>query len=394
MDIKELGLLRDLRHPNIVHFIGVSIPVAPSEVPVTIVTELCANGDLFDYLRGVPHPPFLSMLEIMLGIAKGLEYLHTRTPSIIHRDIKSSNVLITAQGVAKINDFGLARVKTSTKSVIRSLVGTVNWQAPELWVRRSHFYSSSRAKACPRRSGTSSSLQREGRRLLGRIGLLGGSSMASTSETVSVRRTERACYLRRRRSEEASSVYCINGKTMVRSPSPSSSTIARLIRYSTLQGIGDRRIGRRDVDDRSSCSTINGSSRPRDSTTHHHRKGETRFRQEEISLIPPDPSLLVRHNHISQLARSKRTTITHNHSISTFLSFIRCRFFLSFLPIGFRFLLVGYDTTPDCLRIAVRIQIDTLHPILRITLRRTDITAFLLCVGAEIQIVSFYTAVH
>ena len=134
MDIKELGLLRDLRHPNIVHFIGVSIPAAPSEVPVTIVTELCANGDLFDYLRGVPHPPFLSMLEIMLGIAKGLEYLHTRTPSIIHRDIKSSNVLITAQGVAKINDFGLARVKTSTKSVIRSLVGTVNWQAPELWV--------------------------------------------------------------------------------------------------------------------------------------------------------------------------------------------------------------------------------------------------------------------
>jgi serine/threonine protein kinase len=134
MDIKELGLLRDLRHPNIVHFIGVSIPKEPSSVPVMIVTELCANGDLFDYLRGVEHPPFVSMLEIMLGIARGLEYLHTRKPTIIHRDIKSSNVLITAEGVAKINDFGLARVKTSTRSMIRSLVGTVNWQAPELWV--------------------------------------------------------------------------------------------------------------------------------------------------------------------------------------------------------------------------------------------------------------------
>lgn len=135
MDIKELSLLRDLRHPNIVHFIGVSIPKEPSFVPVMIVTELCANGDLFDYIRGVDHPPFLSMLEIMLGIAKGVNYLHSRIPTVIHRDIKSSNVLITAQGVAKIGDFGLARVvETTMKSMIRSLVGTVNWQAPELWV--------------------------------------------------------------------------------------------------------------------------------------------------------------------------------------------------------------------------------------------------------------------
>lgn len=55
-DIKELGLLRDLRHENIVRFIGVSIP-SQSDVPVTIVTELCANGDLFDYIRNTPAPP-------------------------------------------------------------------------------------------------------------------------------------------------------------------------------------------------------------------------------------------------------------------------------------------------------------------------------------------------
>ncbi|GAA6029287.1 hypothetical protein JCM8097_003604 [Rhodosporidiobolus ruineniae] len=133
MDIKELGLLRDLRHDNIVHFIGVSIPKQPSIVPVMIITELCANGDLFDYIRKTTPPPFVSMLEIMLGLSHGIQYLHTRKPTIIHRDIKSSNVLITSQGVAKIADFGLARIKTSTKSMIRSLVGTVNWQAPELW---------------------------------------------------------------------------------------------------------------------------------------------------------------------------------------------------------------------------------------------------------------------
>ena len=69
----------------------------------------------------------------MLDIARGLEYLHTRKPSIIHRDCKSSNILITAKGTAKIADFGLAKVKQSTRSMVRSLVGTVNWQAPELW---------------------------------------------------------------------------------------------------------------------------------------------------------------------------------------------------------------------------------------------------------------------
>jgi len=69
----------------------------------------------------------------MLDVACGLEYLHARKPSIIHRDCKSSNILITARGVAKIADFGLAKVKQSTRSMVRSLVGTVNWQAPELW---------------------------------------------------------------------------------------------------------------------------------------------------------------------------------------------------------------------------------------------------------------------
>ena len=70
---------------------------------------------------------------MMFDIASGLEYLHTRTPSVIHRDCKSSNILITAKGIAKIADFGLAKVKESTRSMVRSLVGTVNWQAPELW---------------------------------------------------------------------------------------------------------------------------------------------------------------------------------------------------------------------------------------------------------------------
>ncbi|KAI3616708.1 tkl protein kinase [Moniliophthora roreri] len=133
MDIKELKLLGGFDHPNIVRFLGVSIPENTRETPVMIVSELCTNGDLFDYIRNVNPPTLHKVLAIMLDIARGLEYLHTRKPSVIHRDCKSSNILITSKGNAKIADFGLAKVKQSTRSMVRSLVGTVNWQAPELW---------------------------------------------------------------------------------------------------------------------------------------------------------------------------------------------------------------------------------------------------------------------
>ncbi|KAL1742908.1 hypothetical protein HDZ31DRAFT_65511 [Schizophyllum fasciatum] len=133
MDIKELKLLGGFNHENIVRFFGVSIPENSREIPVMIISELCTNGDLFDYIRNVDAPPLHRILRIMLSVARGLEYLHLRKPSVIHRDCKSSNILITRDGSAKIADFGLAKVKQSTRSMVRSLVGTVNWQAPELW---------------------------------------------------------------------------------------------------------------------------------------------------------------------------------------------------------------------------------------------------------------------
>lgn len=139
MDLKELRILRDLRHENIVRFIGVSVPEDSRNVPIMIVTEICTNGDLFDYLRSVPSPGLIKIGGIMKDIARGLDYLHSRDPVIIHRDLKSSNVLITSRGVAKLNDFGLARIKNSTRSMVKSLVGTVNWQAPELWVAHPRY---------------------------------------------------------------------------------------------------------------------------------------------------------------------------------------------------------------------------------------------------------------
>ena len=129
--------------------IGVNILENAHASSFMVVSELCSNGDLFDYIRNVQAPPLLevvctlgpshnlcltiSKVGVMLDVAHGLEYLHLLKPTVIHRDCKSSNILITSDGTAKITDFGLAQVKHSQRLTVEKRVGTVNWQAPELW---------------------------------------------------------------------------------------------------------------------------------------------------------------------------------------------------------------------------------------------------------------------
>lgn len=98
-----------------------------------VITELCEKGDMFDYIRNAPAPPFAKILRMMIDIARGLEYLHERKPRVIHRDCKSSNIMINSRGVCKVGDFGLARVKSTARSVLKSTVGTCQYQSPELW---------------------------------------------------------------------------------------------------------------------------------------------------------------------------------------------------------------------------------------------------------------------
>ncbi|KAJ1660106.1 hypothetical protein IWQ61_000904 [Dispira simplex] len=131
----EISVLKQLRHENIVRFIGVSTNARR----LCIITELCEHGDLFDYMRRTRRPSFAQMTMYMHDIALGVAYLHTRRPSIIHRDLKSMNILISADNRAKINDFGLARIRPRANSTIHTQCGTPNWQAPEFWTTKPSY---------------------------------------------------------------------------------------------------------------------------------------------------------------------------------------------------------------------------------------------------------------
>ncbi|KAI0219135.1 hypothetical protein L0F63_002217 [Massospora cicadina] len=131
----EIDVLKQLWHENVVRFIGVT--KGPSKL--SLVTELCHQGDLYDHMRRAAKPPLQRQLGLMHDIALGVAYLHTRRPSIIHRDLKSMNILLNDAYKAKINDFGLARIRTRVKSLAHTQCGTPNWQAPEVWAKRPSY---------------------------------------------------------------------------------------------------------------------------------------------------------------------------------------------------------------------------------------------------------------
>ena len=113
----EVTLMRALRHPNIVIFMGLVMD------PVCLVTEYCHNGNLFDLLhdtiedeqgeRFAVKIPWQRRVRIALDVARGMNFLHTSSPVIIHRDLKSLNILVDEKWTAKVSDFGLSRFKVT-----------------------------------------------------------------------------------------------------------------------------------------------------------------------------------------------------------------------------------------------------------------------------------------
>lgn len=136
--LREFNTMTKLHHPNIVQFLGYI------DNPFIIVMEYIPKGDL---LTNIPKLSKSHKINIMKDILKGLAYIHNRKPySLIHRDVKPTNVLLTNSKVAKITDFGLSKFYSIEKNYsydnlselenkdnieLTTPIGTERYMAPE-----------------------------------------------------------------------------------------------------------------------------------------------------------------------------------------------------------------------------------------------------------------------
>lgn len=119
---EECRLLSQVHHPNIVQFLGVYFQ-KNSHVPILVMEFLSTNLTSCIEHRGVL-PSDISY-SVLCGVAKGLHYLHSHAPVIIHRDLTSNNVLLTEDlTVAKIADLGVARIFNKTPQQVVQMTGT------------------------------------------------------------------------------------------------------------------------------------------------------------------------------------------------------------------------------------------------------------------------------
>ncbi|KAJ7538884.1 hypothetical protein O6H91_11G067300 [Diphasiastrum complanatum] len=126
---KEVALMRRLRHPNVLLYMG----AITSPERLGIVTEFLPRGSLFRLLhRHTPGMDWKRRLRMALDVARGMNYLHHFTPPIVHRDLKSSNLLVDRNWTVKVGDFGLSRLKHGTFLTAKSGMGTPQWMAPEV----------------------------------------------------------------------------------------------------------------------------------------------------------------------------------------------------------------------------------------------------------------------
>lgn len=175
----EINLLKGMRHPNICLYMGACM-TPPNRA---IITELAANGSAWDSLRLPLMPPYTAadgtangswplrlylpgrhgvppssqggsrsasisapipprgtwpwelVKRVSCGAARGMAYLHSGHPPVLHRDLKSANLLLDESYTTKVCDFGLSRLKAQARSMTANC-GTVQWMAPEVLANR------------------------------------------------------------------------------------------------------------------------------------------------------------------------------------------------------------------------------------------------------------------
>lgn len=131
--IKEMQMLSQARHPNLILLMGVCI----DKPNLCIISELIPHCTLFQALHKFQKPMHLEIrFKIAIQIALGLVYLHNSCPPIIHRDLKPENCLLDENYNLKIADFGLARpltLFTGEDMQTTVCIGTTRFMAPELF---------------------------------------------------------------------------------------------------------------------------------------------------------------------------------------------------------------------------------------------------------------------
>jgi len=126
---KEVAVLSSLRHPHVILFMG-----ACTRLPdLCIVTEFLPRGSLWDVLHTQPPVPleWRHIVKMATDVARGMSYLHSAKPPILHRDLKSANLLVDENFNVKVSDFGLSRVQAHHYTMTGHC-GTYQWMAPEV----------------------------------------------------------------------------------------------------------------------------------------------------------------------------------------------------------------------------------------------------------------------
>lgn len=123
---QELTILREVQHRNVVRFVG----ACSSPPEFFIVTEYMHGGSLYDYLHKQKNfLPLSLLLKFAVDVCSGMDYLHQK--NIIHRDLKTANLLMDNNQIVKVADFGVARFQ-SQGGVMTAETGTYRWMAPEV----------------------------------------------------------------------------------------------------------------------------------------------------------------------------------------------------------------------------------------------------------------------
>ena len=132
--------MAEMRHPHIVQFLGLCF-LEGSALPVLVMERL--DSSLDDLLETSPCLPLALKQSLLTDVARGLLYLHTRNPPVVHRDLSARNVLLTPSLVAKISDLGNARiVNLQPGQLARTLTrvpGTHVYMPPEAFDQHSRY---------------------------------------------------------------------------------------------------------------------------------------------------------------------------------------------------------------------------------------------------------------